>query len=126
MTLKTFALVGAVALALGACNTTTADYRAGDVVQTADGRTKRLNAREAKQMRCQDKQQKNADVAMGASVVGAGAGIVGAAHSGWGYGWGYGYGHPGVAVAGAAVSGVSNVVAQQATNNQIEAAMGNC
>jgi hypothetical protein len=125
MKLKMMIVLGA--LALGACNTTTADYRAGDVVQTADGRTKKLTAAEAKRMRCQDKQQKNANVAMGASVVGAGAGVVGAAHSGWGWGpWGYGYGHPGVAVAGAAVSGVSNVVAQQATNNQIEAAMGNC
>ncbi len=114
------------ALALGACNTTTADYRAGDVIQTADGRTKKLSAAEAKRMRCQDKQQKNANVATAASVVGAGASVAGTAaayHGGWGWGWGY---HPGPAIAGAAVSGVSNVVAQQATNNQIEAAMGNC
>jgi hypothetical protein len=124
MKLKMMIVLGA--LALGACNTTTADYRAGDVVQTADGRTKRLTAAEAKRMRCQDKQQKNAEVATAASVVGAGASIAGTAaayHGGWGWGWGY---HPGPAIAGAAVSGVSNVVAQQATNNQIEAAMGNC
>jgi hypothetical protein len=125
MKLKMVTLLGA--LALGACNTTqTAAPQAGDIVYTADGKPRKLTAREAHRMRCVQKQQNAANVAMGASVVGAGANVVSAAavpH--WGWGWGYGGGY-GAHVAGAAVGGVSQVVAQAATNQQVEAAMGNC
>jgi hypothetical protein len=126
MKLKLMTVLGV--LALGACNTTqTAAPQAGDVVYTAEGKPKKLTAREAHRMRCVQKQQNAANVAMGASVVGAGANVVSAAavpHWG-GWGWGYG-GSYGTHVAGAAVGGVSQVVAQSATNEQIEAAMGNC
>jgi hypothetical protein len=126
MKLKLITVVGM--LALGACNTAqTAAPQAGDIAYTADGKARKLTANEARRMRCVEKQQNAANVAMGASVVGAGAGIVSAAAvphwGGWGYGWGGSYG---AGVAGAAVGGVSQVVAQAATNQQVEAAMGNC
>ncbi|HEY8382506.1 MAG TPA: hypothetical protein VIL09_10180 [Microvirga sp.] len=61
---------------------------------------------------------------MGATVVGAGAEI-GSAAAVPQWGWGYG-GSSGAPVADAAIGGVSQAVAQSATNQQIEAAMGNC
>jgi len=121
MNLKLFSLLGVVAL--GACNATqTAQVAAVD----ATGASRRLTKAEQKQMRCQQKQQNAANTAMGATVIGAGASTV-AAVAAPSFGWGGFYGGDyGLAVAGSAIAGVSQVAAQAATNQQIEAAMGNC
>jgi len=118
------------ALTLAGCQTTQTVY----VPVDANGKPRKLTAAEAKRLRCQEKQQNAANVAMGASIVSAGAGTVSAAaapHGDWDWypGWGWGYherGSYGLSVGSAAVSGVAQVAAQAATNQQIEAAMGNC
>ena len=121
MNLKLLSLLGV--MALGACNTT---HTAQVAPVETTGAARKLTQAQQKQLRCQQKQQNAASAAVGASVIGAGASTV-AALAAPSFGWGGFYGGDyGLAVAGSAVAGISQVAAQAATNQQIEAAMGHC